>query len=79
MAREKCGLLAVPRTTPISWETYLFVLDFGLRYSVSAVFVAPALQSAMLSQCVTFRETVSIYYEKHTEHTDTLCGQNAES
>jgi hypothetical protein len=26
-----------------------------------------------------FRETVSIYYENHMEHTDTLCGQNAES
>jgi hypothetical protein len=26
-----------------------------------------------------FRETVAIYYENHTEHTDTLCGQNAES
>jgi hypothetical protein len=26
-----------------------------------------------------FRETVSIYYENHTEHTDTLCRQNAES
>jgi hypothetical protein len=26
-----------------------------------------------------FRERVSIYYEDHKEHTDTLCGQNAES
>jgi hypothetical protein len=24
-----------------------------------------------------FRETVAVYCEKHTEHTDTLCGQNA--
>jgi hypothetical protein len=23
-----------------------------------------------------FRETVSVYCENHTEHTDTLCGQN---
>jgi hypothetical protein len=25
-----------------------------------------------------FRETVAVYWENHTEHTDTLCGQNAE-
>jgi hypothetical protein len=26
-----------------------------------------------------FRETVAVYCENHTENTDTLCGQNAES
>jgi hypothetical protein len=26
-----------------------------------------------------FRETVAVYCENHMEHTDTLCGQNAES
>jgi hypothetical protein len=26
-----------------------------------------------------FGETVAVYRENHTEHTDTLCGQNAES
>jgi hypothetical protein len=25
-----------------------------------------------------FRETVAVYCENHTEHTDTLCGQNVE-
>jgi hypothetical protein len=25
-----------------------------------------------------FRETVAVYYENHTEHTNTQCGQNAE-
>jgi hypothetical protein len=25
-----------------------------------------------------FGETVAVYYENHTEHTDTLCGQNVE-
>jgi hypothetical protein len=25
-----------------------------------------------------FRETVAVYYENHTEHTDTLCGKNGE-
>jgi hypothetical protein len=24
-----------------------------------------------------FRKTVAVYCENHTEHTDTLCGQNA--
>jgi hypothetical protein len=26
-----------------------------------------------------FRETVAVYCENHTEHINTLCGQNAES
>jgi hypothetical protein len=26
-----------------------------------------------------FGETVAVYCENHTEHTNTLCGQNAES
>jgi hypothetical protein len=25
-----------------------------------------------------FGETVAVYFENHTEHTDTMCGQNAE-
>jgi hypothetical protein len=25
-----------------------------------------------------FKKTVAVYSENHTEHTDTLCGQNAE-
>jgi hypothetical protein len=25
-----------------------------------------------------FRETVAVYCENHTEHTDTLCGENVE-
>jgi hypothetical protein len=25
-----------------------------------------------------FGETVAVYCENHTEHTDTLCGQNSE-
>jgi hypothetical protein len=25
-----------------------------------------------------FGKTVAVYYENHTEHTDTVCGQNAE-
>jgi hypothetical protein len=68
MAREKCGLLSVPRTVPISWEAYLFVLDCGLRYSISAVFVAPAVQAAMLSQRVTY----SAWNSKGSY--DTACG-----
>jgi hypothetical protein len=30
------------------------------------------------SRLMLFRETVAVYCENHTEHTDTLCGQNAE-
>jgi hypothetical protein len=30
------------------------------------------------SRLMLFRETVAVYCENHTEHTNTLCGQNAE-
>jgi hypothetical protein len=30
------------------------------------------------NQLMLFRETVAVYCENHTEHTDTLFGQNAE-
>jgi hypothetical protein len=30
------------------------------------------------NRLVLFRETVAVYCENHTEHTNTLCGQNAE-
>jgi hypothetical protein len=30
------------------------------------------------NRLILFRETVAVYCENHTEHTNTLCGQNAE-
>jgi hypothetical protein len=30
------------------------------------------------NRLILFGETVAVYCENHTEHTDTLCGQNAE-
>jgi hypothetical protein len=30
------------------------------------------------SRLVLFRQTVAVYYENHTENTNTFCGQNAE-
>jgi hypothetical protein len=30
------------------------------------------------NQLMVFRERIAVYCENHTEHTDTLCGQNAE-
>jgi hypothetical protein len=30
------------------------------------------------SRLILFRETAAVYCENHTEHTDTLCGHNAE-
>jgi hypothetical protein len=30
------------------------------------------------SRLMLFGETVAVYWENHTEHTDTLCGKNAE-
>jgi hypothetical protein len=36
------------------------------------------LSITKLNQLMLFRETVTVYCENHTEHTNTLCGQNAE-
>ena len=37
MARKKCGLLAGPRTVPVSWQVLsMFVLECGVRYGKSA-------------------------------------------
>jgi hypothetical protein len=30
------------------------------------------------NRLILFRETVAVYCENHTEHTNTLCGNNAE-
>jgi hypothetical protein len=57
MAREKCGLLAVPRAVRLSWLGSSVCPWLGSPIAVScisAVFVAAAAQSAMLSQCVTY-------------------------
>jgi hypothetical protein len=57
MVREKCGLLASPRTVRLSWLALSVCPWLGSAIAVScisAVFVAAAAQSAMLSQCVTY-------------------------
>jgi hypothetical protein len=36
------------------------------------------VSAAKPNRLMLFRETVTVYCEKHMEHTDTLCGQNAE-
>jgi hypothetical protein len=35
MAREKCGLLAGPRTLPVSWQSYRVVLE--MWFHITAV------------------------------------------
>jgi hypothetical protein len=36
MAREKCGLLAGPRTVPVSWQVLsMFVLGYGVRWRLA--------------------------------------------
>ena len=58
MAREKCGLLAGPRTVPVSWQVlWMFILECGVRLrKVSSHYLIVGLdqnaQSAMLHQCL---------------------------
>jgi hypothetical protein len=36
------------------------------------------VSATKLNRLMPFGETVAVYCENHTEHTDTLCGQNVE-
>jgi hypothetical protein len=39
---------------------------------------ANCIFSTKNKQLMLFGKIVTVYFEKHTKHTDTLCGQNAE-
>jgi hypothetical protein len=54
MAREKCGLLSVPRTLPISWRFVLHCFPRKPLSGIYSVFVAPAVEAAVLSESVTY-------------------------
>jgi hypothetical protein len=56
-----------------------------LRYTEGANFVSPFVphrkhyvSATEPNRLMLFRETVAAYCENHTEHANTLCGQNAE-
>jgi hypothetical protein len=57
MAREKCGLLAGPRTVPLSWHSYqclsLSVVSYDIVYSY-VVRLYQNAQSAVLRHCRAF-------------------------
>jgi hypothetical protein len=62
MAREKGGLLSVPRTVRLSWLGLSVCPWLWTPIAVSSiftVFVAAVVQSAMLSQCVTYSAWIS--------------------
>ena len=59
MAREKCDLLAGPRTVPVSWQVLsMFILEFGVRYGKSAhtslqyVYTRMRSQPCYISACI---------------------------
>jgi hypothetical protein len=60
MAREKCGLLAGPRTVPVSWQSYqcpsLSVVSYDGNSASSRYVVGlyQNTQSAMLRHCVMY-------------------------
>jgi hypothetical protein len=49
------------------------------RNSVHTSLETYYVSATKTNQLVPFRETVAVYCETHKEHTNTLCGQNAES
>jgi hypothetical protein len=57
------------------WAEYRdFIYKNSVRTSQEAHYVS-ATETNRLMLC---RETVAVYCENHTEHTNTLCGHNAE-
>jgi hypothetical protein len=50
------------------------VFKTSVRTSQETYYVSAAKPNRLM----VFRETVAVYCENHTEHLDTLCGQNAE-
>jgi actin-related protein len=55
-----------------------FVLNYIYKNSVRTSQETHHLSATETNRLMLFRETVAVYCENHTEHTDTLCGQNAE-
>jgi hypothetical protein len=48
------------------------------KYSVRTSRETHYISARKPSRLMLFGETLAVYCENHTEHTDTLCGQNAE-
>jgi hypothetical protein len=46
------------------------------KYSVRTSQEGHYVSATKPNQLMLFRETVAVYCENHTEHTNTLCGQN---
>jgi hypothetical protein len=59
-----------PRETAISVDT--------TRHMFSTSRETHYVTATKPNRLMLFRETVAVYCENHMEHTDTLCGQNAE-
>jgi hypothetical protein len=48
------------------------------KYSVRTSQETHYVSDTKPNRLMLFRETVAVYCENHTEHTNSLCGQNAE-
>jgi hypothetical protein len=53
-------------------------LNFTYNNSLCKNSVRTSQETHYVSAIELFRERVAVYCENHTQHTDTLCGQNAE-
>jgi hypothetical protein len=56
--------------------------DVNIDTKAGSIRTSPETQSVCITKInrlMLFRETVAVYCENHTEHIDTLCGQNSKS
>jgi hypothetical protein len=70
---------------PLDFNSPMMVLTL-LRLNFFAILYKNPVRTSQDTQCISttkpnrltlFRETVAVYSENHTEHANTLCGQNA--
>jgi hypothetical protein len=56
-----------------------FILIYTYEYSIRTSQETHYVSATETNRLLLYGETVTVYCENHTEHTDTLCGQNAGS
>jgi hypothetical protein len=68
-----CNLHGLGTFNPLKTE-FLLIYKNSVRTSQETHYVSTTKPNRLML----FMETVAVYCDNHTEHTDTLCGQNAE-
>jgi hypothetical protein len=66
------------QTLPVLKNEFLLTRNYIYKNSVRTSQETHYVSATKPNPLILFGETVAVYCENHTEHADTLCGQNAE-